>query len=86
MQIKHILYKTKIYEEDYHEERGNCKKICIFDADRWNSLAFLVGTGIFFGILCLANSSIAGSIALNIGGLMGITAFIAIPVYFLRKY
>ena len=49
-------------------------------------LAFLVGTGIFWGILCLANSSIAGSIALNIGGLMGITAFIAIPVYFLRKY
>lgn len=46
------------------------------------ALAFLVGTGIFFGILCLANSSIA----LNIGGLMGITAFIAIPVYFLRKY
>ena len=27
------------------------------------ALAFLVGTGIFFGILCLANSSIAGSIA-----------------------
>lgn len=50
------------------------------------ALAFLVGTGIFFGILCLANSSIAGSIALNIGGLMGITAFIAIQVYVLRKY
>lgn len=50
------------------------------------ALAFLVGSGIFFGILCLANSSIAGSIALNIGGLMGITAFIAIPIYFLRKY
>lgn len=50
------------------------------------ALVFLVGTGIFFGILCLANSSIAGSIARNIGGLMGITAFIAIPVYFLRKY
>lgn len=50
------------------------------------ALAFLVGSGIFFGILCLANSSIAGSIALNIGGLMGITAFIAIPIYFLGKY